>query len=195
MIQTKIRQLLSLILVLLGIGFSSFCFQSETEIEWSSDRKLTWEDFKGSIPANYGKKGAETSSGISTGKYNWNENKAKVKVYAYFSTSESWTRLQGDELALKHEQGHFDITEIYARKLRSIVDNKKFKRSSFTKCFHDIYNKNEAEKNAYQLLYDKETNHHINREKQLEWDNKIAEELQALEKYKNTEVTIILKGK
>ncbi|GAB4259870.1 MAG: hypothetical protein Kow0079_16880 [Vicingaceae bacterium] len=192
-IQITKKTLLNLILCILGISFSSFYNQTETEIEWNENRKLTFEDFKGKVPTGKDNISAETASGISISKVQWNGNYGKIIIKSIFDTKESWIRKNTSEFVLKHEQGHFDITEIYARKIRKKLYYKKFKRSNFTKYFNNIYNKNETEKNAYQLLYDRETNLSRNYQKQKEWDKKIEKELKSLEKFKDTEVIIILK--
>lgn len=56
------------------------------------------------------------------------EVRVVVDVYAYFSPRQSWYHKDmADDHLLSHEQLHFDITELYARKLR-----KKIATYSFT---------------------------------------------------------------
>ena len=77
---------------------------------------------------------------------------------------------------MRQKQLHFDITEVFARKMRE-----KLRRTSFSddvkaevrKIYHDIL----KELQEYQERYDWETNFSRNREKQAEWNRKIAEAL------------------
>lgn len=94
---------------------------------------------------------------------------------------------------LQHEQGHFDITEIYSRKLRKKLSDYTFKKKSLKANFMKFYNGNAALLDAEHDLYDKETDHHRIEEKQKEWDKKIAEQLKELEAYKETNLTLKVK--
>jgi len=92
----------------------------ETKIEWSADRKLTWDDFKGEPDtANFPNTLALTNSGFG---YESGINMFKdgqVFVQSVFNTNLSWVVPEGrNDYVLRHEQIHFDITEIYSRKLR-----------------------------------------------------------------------------
>ena len=96
---------------------------------------------------------------------------------AYFYPNESWYKPDiCDDFILGHEQLHFDISELFARKMR-----RKLRRTSFSdnvkaeirKIYKDIL----KELKDYQELYDWETDFSRNREKQLEWNKKITEAL------------------
>ncbi len=146
---------------------------------WDADRKLTWADFKGKIPPA-ADPAATTASGISY-KYSANlihhEVHLDFEVSAFFYPNESWYKPEVcDDLVLSHEQLHFDITELFARKMRE-----KLARTSFSDNvkaeIREIYKKTLEELKKYQELYDWETNFSRNREKQLEWNKKIAEAL------------------
>ena len=56
--------------------------------------------------------------------------------------------------------------------------------------YYKLYNKNKNDLESIQSLYDKETDHHINKEKQLEWNTKIAMELEESEAYSETHLSI-----
>lgn len=70
-----------------------------------------------------------------------------------------------------HEQLHFEIVELFARKFRKVILETKFKRNGkkFQNEFLQIYNRIDKEKDAYQSLYDQETNFSRNELKQKEW--------------------------
>ena len=164
----------------LCLGFFGFAQEIEESILWNPNRKLSWSDFKGKIPPA-AVPAATTASGIS---YRYSANlihhgvELDFEVNAYFYPNESWYKPQDcDDLILSHEQLHFDISELFARKMR-----KKLRRTSFPdnvkeeirKIYKDIL----QELEDFQDQYDWETNFSRNREKQLEWNKKIAKALQ-----------------
>ena len=102
---------------------------SETQIEkidWVPGLKLSWGDFKGKPDSRMEEIAALTSSSISYSRYCEN-GVLKADVKAIFRKQESWVRTVAmtDEY-LAHEQLHFDITELYARKLRASLSYHRF---------------------------------------------------------------------
>ncbi|MEP3571107.1 MAG: DUF922 domain-containing protein, partial [Flavobacteriaceae bacterium] len=102
------------------------------------------------------------------------------EVNAYFYPNESWYKPKiCDDIILSHEQLHFDISELFARKMRA-----KLKRTSFSDNvkaeIRKIYRETLKELKDFQELYDWETNFSRNTEKQLEWNKKIAEALDTI---------------
>ena len=83
---------------------------------------------------------------------------------------------------LSHEQGHFDLAEVYARKLYKKVQEYRFHQKNYRKDLQKIYKEILDEKEEMQSKYDRETNHSINKEKQVEWLKKIEK---MLEEYKD----------
>jgi hypothetical protein len=79
---------------------------------------------------------------------------------------------------LEHEQAHFDLCEVYARRLRKRVEDSNYKLDIDNAIF-EVF---EAFKKR-QKLYDQETNHSRNKEKQAEWLKIIANELSELDNY------------
>ncbi|MCR9228060.1 MAG: DUF922 domain-containing protein [Flavobacteriaceae bacterium] len=161
------------------LGFFGSAQEIEQGVPWSKDVRLTWKDYKGTAPVA-DEAAATTASGIS---YTYSANLLHYEVHldfevnAYFYPSESWYRPKlCNENTLAHEQLHFDITEIFARKMRD-----KLRRTSFSDDVkaevRKIYNDILKELQGYQERYDWETNFSRNREKQLEWNLKIAEAL------------------
>jgi len=189
-----IRGLLSILLIFSCIVL--YAQKKDEEIVWSKDIKLTWDDFKGR-PKSSSTAGAITSSGIGRD-FVYNNGLITLNAKAAFNIKESWVKETSRHIkALEHEQGHFDITELYARKFRIVVLETKFKKDGekAKNQLLKIYDIIAREWDAYQDLYDKETNHHINQEKQAEWFAKIAKELVELEAYSTPEITIDLNKK
>lgn len=111
----------------------------EKRIFWTPNRKLTWEDFKGSIPdslledknyssfANIGIQ-HRTNAAFLVGSdrffvlSSFDCNKSWYRPYAYFQTH-----------YLDFQQGLFDLTELYARKMRYQFASKNVKdKAAFT---------------------------------------------------------------
>ncbi|MBO0324022.1 DUF922 domain-containing protein [Muricauda sp. CAU 1633] len=165
---------------LLFLGFLGFGQEIEEGVLWNPNIRLTWADFKGKVPPA-AQPAATTASGIS---YTYSANLLHHEVHldyevnAYFYPNESWYRpTLCDENTLSHEQLHFDISELFARKMRDRLDRTSFSddvKAEIRKIYQEIL----QELQDYQDQYDWETNFSRNREKQVEWNQKIAKALQ-----------------
>src|SRR5688572_13394281 len=95
----------------------------EDAIVWAARRPLTWADFKGQPPDEAGAVAARTNYTIIHG-MQCAGRKFEYRVVAGFRTKESWVRhailrTPADSArALRHEQTHFDLSELHARRLR-----------------------------------------------------------------------------
>lgn len=162
------------------LGFFGFAQEIEEGVPWNSNIRLTWADFKGKVPPA-AVPAATTASGIS---YTYSANLLHHEVHldyevnAYFYPNESWYRpALCNENTLSHEQLHFDISELFARKMRDRLDRTSFSddvKAEIRKIYKEIL----EELQDYQEQYDWETNFSRNREKQAEWNQKIAKALQ-----------------
>lgn len=156
--------------------------KNEELIDWSSSRRLTWGDYKGEPDTNSDAAAITTSYlGIE---YNFKNNQLGYKIICRFSKNRSWG-LYKTEHILGHEQGHFDITEIFARKLNKETGEYKFNKNSYQKDLQKIYSDIVNEKEDLQTRYDKDTDFSRNKEKQAEWQTKIKEMLNDLKSYAN----------
>ncbi len=162
--------------------FSSFIIPAGKEelIPWSKDRKLEWADFKAK-PDPGTENAALTSSAIGFG-WGFDEKGFSYTVKCSFDKQKSWGRIKNDHI-LAHEQGHFDITEIYARKLHKALKGYAFKGKSSEKELQSIYAKLMTEQEQLQARYDRETEHSKKLPEQKEWLVKIATELRELNDY------------
>lgn len=153
------------------------CFSQEEAIPWSAERKLTWSDFKGkSFKTAWA--AATTASGIS---YEFSTSgtgdsmQLNIKVSTYFYPNKSWYRPElCNDVILSHEQLHFDISELYARKMQRILQE-----TTFTKDIESeisaIFKQINRELGQFQNRYDHETDFSRNFEKQAFWNKMIAE--------------------
>jgi hypothetical protein len=162
--------------------YSTLAFsQSDNDtIYWSASYKLKWEDFKGN-PDSTSQFGAISYPGI---KYSLsaNEDSFNTKVICFFIKSKSWVRVYSSH-GLTHEQGHFDIAELFARKLRKAFAEYKFNYSTIGKDIDKLFLINKQERNKMDILYDKETDFSRNKQQQLQWNNKLKIQLEKFEKY------------
>ena len=143
-------------------------------IKWQEDRRLTWEDFK-AAPLKLGNTAAMTTTHLGFS-YNVTNGKVTYKIDCRFEKNKSWGLVKNDWI-LRHEQGHFDIAEIFARKLNRSINEYPFNRSSFQKDLDVIYKSVVDEKEKFQQLYDDETDYSRNKTNQEEWFKKIESEL------------------
>jgi len=182
------NNLLQIIILFL---FHSLCLLSQNKektIAWSKDRPLRWEDFHRTPPSKTTNGGITATNVVLT----FLDNQGSIKVQAVFFTKKSWVipKYKSD-YALKHEQIHFDIAELYARMLkRKIVEYKEFSLGNFRKKCKNIEYQLYKKRRAEQKKYDRDTNYSRNIKKQEEWNIKIAERLDELEKYSNPVIQI-----
>jgi len=89
-------------------------------IYWDENRPLVWSDFKG-IPDSLVLINGRLPSAVSTTYIEVQlDSSGNYYVNTIFEQSESWVTNKS-EMLLSHEQGHFDLTEIYSRKLRKLI--------------------------------------------------------------------------
>ena len=155
--------------------------QEYETILWNSNQRLSWSDFRAE-PSNHGRAAAITASGISY-QYSTMESNGEYEldytVNTYFYPNKSWYHPEVcDEVILSHEQLHFDITELFARKMRQLLSETKFTKNVKAEV-RAIYRQINNDLAEFQNRYDDETNFSRDREKQLMWNKKIKEALES----------------
>ena len=166
--------IIRLLLLLLFMPF--LVVAQEVAVPWSDDLQLSWKDFKGP-PEKNSRIAAVTASGISY-KFSSHERdgyfEVEYEVDTFFYPEQSWYQPHMcDDLVLSHEQLHFDISELFARKMRRQMAETRF-TSNVKKEVRTIYQRIIKELSEFQDLYDKETDFSRNREAQLRWNKEIA---------------------
>jgi hypothetical protein len=146
--------------------------KKEDMVSWSPSLKLTWDDYKGR-PDPSSDAAASTTTYLAI-EYHIRENDFSFNISCQFSRERSWG-LHKTPYILSHEQGHFDIAEIFARKLNIEMSNYRFNKKTFQKDLSEIYNRVMKEKEDFQDRYDNETNHSIKRDRQAQWLNVIEQ--------------------
>jgi len=178
---TRIISLIVVSVLLIFIGTSS---TTTDTIYWSEDYKLTWNDFKGQPDYNIQSISALSSSGLMHSK-GCKNGKIIYEVLSYFEKRESWVKAEAyTDHHLKHEQIHFDITELFARKLRRALSEQEFICGQEV-AFENYVSKFIKDWHQVQHNYDSTSRHSINREVQAEWSQRIEIELLLLDEYRS----------
>jgi hypothetical protein len=123
------NHILKNIFFLIGfISLMSFSFVKDDFILWQENKKLKIQDFKAdnkdTIKVNRQQfLGAISAIRIEYSSFQRNKNSVPdFSIKTYFDPNESWMLLKNDYV-LQHEQIHFDLTELYARKMRKSVES------------------------------------------------------------------------
>lgn len=152
-------------------------------IYYDASRPLTWKDFRG-IPDDHHFGGAVTSSGFAFDADIQVRGKViylNVGVFVFFSKKDSWKKPYiNTEYHLLHEQHHFDITRLGAENFIKQLVASKFTKDNYQQLLETVFNKAFDENSALQNKYDSETQHSINKEQQLIWNDRIAEQIKKL---------------
>lgn len=134
-------------------------------IKW---RQLTWDDFKGIVRPFTGWYAA-----IGSTIYVEYDSLANAYVaYAVMSDRKSWTKADSTDgsYELNHEQYHFNISEVHARKMNWFLQNNPGKNEvEYGKKLREL----REELDIMQDVYDDETDHSLNRDIQKRWEYKI----------------------
>ena len=154
-------------------------------IYYSINRLLTWDDFKG-VPDYNSPGGAITASGFA---FNANMNMIgkdiylNISVYTFFSKKNSWKKPNiNSSYHLVHEQHHFDIARLGSQKLIAELAKAHFTRKNYAALLTSIFDKVYRENQSIQFQYDRQTNHSLDLKKQLEWNDRIDAQIEALKR-------------
>jgi hypothetical protein len=153
-------------------------------ISWTRDYLLSWSDFQGGQPPN-NNYSAETRWDYRY-RYNWTKDGViTVKLVCSFDKQKSWKnpRKNLTTKLLLHEQLHFYVAELFARKMRqafgAYASAHKYGTNTAAE-LGQIFNKLSNDCNSYQSEYDIKTNHGMSDNMQEEWRKKIVSDLNEL---------------
>ncbi len=158
----------------------------EEKIHWEENRKLTWADFKG-VPNEIDQYVASTNSGVSFS-FSYKERNGvttiNIEVKSNFYPELSWYRPASvSPYILAHEQLHFDISELHARKLRkqlsTIPKNREYKEKA-----EKLYEQMETERRDMQHQYDNDSDHSNHEENEYQWRAYVAQQLAEYDSWK-----------
>jgi hypothetical protein len=173
------------LLVLNGVPAQA---QSESGFAWPEHPRLTWNDFKGS-PA----KSASYPSAVSDTGFKYQlvcrNGLLDIDVAAFFSPSGSWVKPDSKtpEL-LRHEQGHFNMAELYALKLRKAILDAKIScgdTASANAAGEKMVSEFQKEWQDAEREYEEDTKYGTDLGKQDAASKRIAADLEAMSAYKH----------
>jgi hypothetical protein len=190
----RITACLAAVLCAVSVGLA------QEAIEWSPERKLTKDDFKGRVPAN----AANTSLSWINIETEWEceADELIATARATFDPSRSWWRsshgniwgsagermsssraqqearrnvMQLDLQLLEHEQLHFDIAEATVRRIRARFAEFKdvCAAPGGTAPIQQMIARIDRELQEEQQRYDRETRHGVNARAQEQWKRRI----------------------
>ena len=180
-----------IILLLVSCTNSSFVKDDREEevIVWQKNRKLTWDDYQGKRQKRFAAASTVYSMYRNVSKTPSGNIIASVK--AFFYPKDSWKSNWIDDALLAHEQKHFDIVELYARKLRKQLTQIKVLNEEDAQLKLDSLHKIiDAEMDAFQDKYDDETNSSMAHDAQISWIKKIDAAIDNLAAYQNTDIKL-----
>ena len=160
----------------------------DNAIVWAQRRPLAWGDFKGQPPAEASPVAAQTHYALLHGA-GCTGAKFEFRVVAAFVPGESWVRTNmlrsaaEGARALRHEQTHFDITEVHARRLRRYYAELMAPCRIPSNDLAAAAGRIGRDEKAAQVQYDAETDNGRTPAQQARWDRDIAGQLTALAKY------------
>ncbi len=145
---------------------------------WSPTWRLTWSDFQGAPPRG-GNEAAKTAYGLYSA-WRCRGSSFEFRVVAALHPRDSWVKPEvvadtvDSRRALGHEQAHFDIAEVWARRMR-----RHFRRLATPCSRSDADLSAEAQRfedqaSAMQSRYDEETGHGLRPREQAAWQLDVA---------------------
>ena len=164
-------------------------------IKWSKGTKIRWTDFHGHMQQN-SSIAAVSFVGIEYKTISKSYEYYLLEVYAAFDRKKScvWIEKASDSL-LMHEQGHFNLAEIFSRKMRKtlIESRNNYDWTNLNQDINNVFNLYSDSLSERQNCYDNETHYSQKYDKQKEWNLIIRKELKELEKYSSRYVKIYFK--
>ena len=169
-------------------------------IEWAKDIKLTQQDFRRKVPAS-STDTAHSWVGLDV-VWECRDGKAIAHARAVFDPDQSWwrgsvpalwggldgglsrtqlenrrTAAERDADLLRHEQLHFDLTELAARRIRRRLEGLVCANPASERDLAAAISEIERSWNVEQARYDKETDHGANLPTQRQWEARVRRAL------------------
>lgn len=185
------------IFLVVSIGLSNFSatvipLEKDDVICWAEDVILKWVDFKGK-PNTTIDVSAQTATNIQTSVLGDHEIPI-FRISNIFVKSISWTTDTTSFLLLQHERLHFDISELYARKIRKGIEELRAKKIKEMDRYTDLIDAMLEEMNKLNHDYDKKTLNGSIEFRQEDWSKRIKFELNILRKYATKEKDCKISG-
>ncbi len=155
---------------------------------WAPDHKLEWSDFKGSMDSAKTTQYGTMPSAVSVISISYtfdylDTTLSGIKVFCVFNKEISWAKDTSSECLLQHEQLHFDIYELYTRKIRKAIEEPMSLGITDESVYKDAINGIKVEAKFRNQNYDKETYSGTIEKEQERWRQMIKCELCKMSKY------------
>jgi hypothetical protein len=173
----------SALLVLAGLFTTAAHTQANTAggaLHWSASRPLVLADFKGR--PRPGETHAALTSATIVAEVACKGGQFTGHVQAAFDPAVSWWRepATATPKLLRHEQLHFDITEVYARRLRQKLAAVRVPCAQLGSAFERLAQGVYADWEKAEQQYDRDTNHGLKPEPQAQWEAQVQQQLAEL---------------
>jgi hypothetical protein len=157
-------------------------------VPWSASRRLTWDDFRGVPPASDPERAAETAYSLFHA-LDCRGKTFEFRVVAAVLPRQSWVRpailsnSAQNSRTLRHEQTHFDLSEVYARRMRRYFAELRDPCAKTEPELEAQSDKLIRDESTAQRRYDDETSHGRLAPRQASWDADVARQIASLDRY------------
>ena len=175
-----------IVYLVLNLVLINFVYSQETRIFWG-EKELDSSDFR-ALPKNVLIGGKDTvyalmKTYIKVNQEFLSKDSLKIEVLAIMYPYESWC-INCESNVMRHEQIHFDITELVARKLRKKLQSLKLNKFSFNEEVKKYYELYIDELILIQENYDYATKGGVKAEIQRNWERQILLQLNEYDGFK-----------
>jgi hypothetical protein len=183
----KRMKMIFLFLTIAVMTSAFFQDKKDKYLYWQPEVKLQWSDFHGHIRAEDMSVASASYIGFlhKIIRY-YHPDSTIIDTRSFFNKSKSWVKIPNIlPSLLSHEQKHFDLAELYARKFRKSILESNFRVETFAHAVDSTYNYYSAKDDSVHVAYDNETEHGLNVSEQAVWDKRVENELNGLIKYES----------
>lgn len=146
--------------------------EAETMIEWSESRPLEWKDY------TYRRIRLKGSMALTMVKHSvkgyLRNGLPEFEIKVLFRKPNSWTSDTTNLELLGHEQLHFDIAELYRRKIEQEIIKLQQKKEKNANVYKAEIKRILTEFNVYSRRYDRESDHGKSKPEQARWKEKVS---------------------
>lgn len=156
---------------------------SEGDTVFYEHRGLTWGDFQRQPPpaTRFGAAVYTSFAYEATSKRVGSLLQIALRTKVFMIKSNSWARASAkDAYSLRHEQLHFDITQLIAERFKQKLASETLPLDDYDSRIQYLFLESFREMNRIQQQYDAETSHSLIRPVQAQWIERIERELRAL---------------
>jgi hypothetical protein len=156
-------------------------------IAWSLERPLTWSDFRARPTLVGGTGAAALTASRLTSRFACSGERFGFEITALFLPDQSWVKPAlfvqpgSGHTALRHEQTHFDLTEVHARRARQYFGGLAAPCGPSMDQLETSIERFTDELGVDQDRYDRETLNGRDAGAQISWDTNVRRRLESLE--------------